>query len=75
MCIHKYVFTLLKDIKYKLNKQIILFILGFLMGLKQGAAFPTQEPNITSGGSRQVRVRLVTKTQMDNTIYYGHGKG
>lgn len=41
MCIHKYVFTLLKDIKYKLNKQIILFILGFLMGLKQGASFLT----------------------------------
>lgn len=44
MCLHKYVFTLLKDIRYKRNKQVILFILGFLMGLKKGAAFPTHEP-------------------------------
>lgn len=76
MCIHKYVFTLLKDIRYKLNERPgHLVPTGISDGSQTKGSFPTPEPSITSTGSRQVRVRLSTKSTPDNTTYFGHTKG
>lgn len=76
MCIRKYVFTLLKDIRYKLNEWPgHLVPTGISDGSQTKGSFPTPEPSVTSTGSRQVRVRLSTKTTLDNTTYLGHTKG
>lgn len=74
MCVHSQICIYLTE-GYKLNDQVILSLLGFLMGLKQRGAFPTPEPSVTSTGSRRVRMRLSTKTTLDNTTYFGPTKG
>lgn len=62
MCIHEYVFTLLQDMKYRINRPL-LFTMGFLMGLK-GQLFPPKSQHHNQKQQTGQRETLITESWM-----------